>query len=72
MTKQIGEAARLYGLRKKFGYTQAEMAEKCHVSLRTWQWWESGQRSIPPATYELLLIKLGLHCNFREVHRSAD
>jgi transcriptional regulator with XRE-family HTH domain len=67
MTNRLGEAARLYGLRRSFGYSQSEMAEMCYVSLRTWQWWESGKRSIPLATYELLLIKLGLHNEFKKV-----
>jgi hypothetical protein len=32
-----------------------------HVSTRTWQWWESGKREMPIATWELLVIKAGLH-----------
>ncbi|NBS98309.1 MAG: XRE family transcriptional regulator, partial [Betaproteobacteria bacterium] len=30
-------------LRTAYGYTQAEAAELCRVTLRAWQWWEAGQ-----------------------------
>ena len=40
-------------LREKFGYTQAQLAELCGVTLRTVQNWENG-KVIPPAMLKLL------------------
>jgi DNA-binding transcriptional regulator YiaG len=42
-------------------FTQKEAAALVHVTLRTWQWWESGGRAMPLATWELCLIKGGYH-----------
>ena len=53
------------GIRKKFGWTQAEAAVLVHVTLRAWQWWESAQRTMPIGLWELLLIKAELHPNFK-------
>jgi DNA-binding transcriptional regulator YiaG len=47
--------------RVTLGYTQKEMAEMLHVSLRAWQLWEAGDRKIPPGLWELCVIKAGLH-----------
>ena len=54
-------------LREKFGWTQSEAASLVYVTLRAWQWWESGKRSMPVGLWELLLIKAGLHPNFKRV-----
>ena len=54
----------LVELRAAYGYTQAEAAELCRVTLRAWQWWEAGQRRMPAANWELLLIKAGLHPSY--------
>lgn len=42
-------------------YTQKEAAFLVHVSLRGWQMWEAGDRKMPPAVWELCVIKSGLH-----------
>ena len=54
----------LVQLRTLYGYTQAEAAELCRVTLRAWQWWEAGQRRMPVANWELLLIKAGIHPSY--------
>ena len=54
----------LVELRAAYGYTQTEAAELCRVTLRAWQWWEAGQRRMPVANWELLLIKAGLHHSY--------
>jgi len=54
-------------LRDKFGWTQAEAAALVHVTLRAWQWWESGKRRMPIGLWELILIKAGLHPNFKRI-----
>ena len=50
---------------RRYGWTQSEAAVLVHVTLRTWQWWESGKRSMPIGLWELFLIKAGLHPNFK-------
>jgi transcriptional regulator with XRE-family HTH domain len=60
----LSDSQVLRRIRMEYGYTQRELAEMCHVSVRSWQLWEAGERRISPATYELLLIKLGLHQDF--------
>jgi DNA (cytosine-5)-methyltransferase 1 len=47
--------------RKLLGYTQREAAQLVHVSLRAWQLWVAGDRKMPPAIWELCVIKSGLH-----------
>jgi DNA-binding transcriptional regulator YiaG len=49
-------------LRKRAGLTQAEAARTVHVSLRTWQSWETPNqsehaRTMPEANVELFCIK---------------
>ena len=49
-------------LRKLAGVTQSEAAKLVHVSLRTWQSWESpkdltNSRQIPEAYVELFCLK---------------
>jgi len=41
--------------------TQQEAADSVHVSLRAWQMWEAGKRKMPAATWELCVIKAGIH-----------
>lgn len=48
-------------VRLALGLTQAEAAHWVHVTARAWQWWESGERRMPVATWELCLVKAGLH-----------
>jgi len=47
--------------RKTFGFTQKESAEMVHASLRAWQMWEAGDRTMPAGIWELFVIKTGLH-----------
>ncbi len=39
------------------GLTQAQAADLVHVTLRSWQRWESGERAMLPAVFELFIIK---------------
>jgi DNA-binding transcriptional regulator YiaG len=55
----------IYEIRQKFGWTQSEAAALVWVTLRGWQWWESGKRKMPIGLWELLLIKADLHPNFK-------
>ena len=60
--------AEIYYWRKiKMGMTQTEAAEKVYVTLRTWQWWESGKREMPIGLWELFLIKADQHPNYKLV-----
>lgn len=55
----------LKNIRNALGYTQREAAELVHVTLRAWQLWEAGDRVMPPGTWELCVIKAGLHPLYR-------
>ncbi len=56
----------IYRWRKeKIGLTQSEAASMVHVTLRAWQWWESGKREMPIGLWELFLIKIGQHPNYK-------
>lgn len=48
---------KLKKIRNILGLTQKQAASLVHVSLRTWQQWESGEGEIHPAIFELLSIK---------------
>ena len=37
--------------------TQTEAAETVHMSMRAWQQWESGERTMPQGLFELFMIK---------------
>ncbi|MGZ8220089.1 MAG: helix-turn-helix domain-containing protein [Methylobacter sp.] len=39
------------------GLTQTQAAETIHCSLGAWKKWESGERKMHPAFWELFLIK---------------
>nr|WP_287965151.1 helix-turn-helix transcriptional regulator [Diaphorobacter sp.] len=39
--------------------TQTEAAETVHMSMRAWQQWESGERTMPQGLFELFMIKTG-------------
>ncbi|HEY0660830.1 MAG TPA: helix-turn-helix domain-containing protein [Lysobacter sp.] len=45
--------------RSAAGMTQTEAAETVHVSMRAWQQWEGGERTMPPGLFELFMIKTG-------------
>jgi len=54
-----------YWRKIKMGYSQSEAAEMVHVTLRAWQWWESGKREMPVGLWELFLIKIDQHPNYK-------
>ncbi|WP_026485281.1 helix-turn-helix domain-containing protein [Alcaligenes phenolicus] len=39
------------------GLTQTEAAQLVRASLRAWQQWEAGDRSMPPGLFELFMLK---------------
>lgn len=45
-------------LRLKYGFTQTESADLIHCKRVTWQNWESNNRTMHPAFWELFKIKL--------------
>jgi putative transcriptional regulator len=47
------------GAREEAGLTQTEAGALVHVTLRAWQQWEGGERSMHPAFWELFRIKTG-------------
>lgn len=47
--------------RKALGFTQKESAEMVRSSLRAWQLWEAGDRTMPAGIWELFMVKTGLH-----------
>jgi len=57
----------LKSTRKALGYTQKEAAQLVHVSLRAWQLWEAGDRKMPPAIWELCVVKAGMHPLYRAI-----
>jgi putative transcriptional regulator len=64
-TPKLIKSARL-----AMGYTHKEAAALVHVSLRAWQLWEAGDRKMPPAAWELCVIKCGMHPKYvpRKTH----
>lgn len=52
-------------LRVTLGLTQQEAADWVHVTPRAWQWWEAGRRAMPAASWELFVIKAGVHPLYR-------
>jgi DNA-binding transcriptional regulator YiaG len=46
-------------VREEFLLTQAQAAELLYRSERNWQQWESGERRMDPALWELFRIKVG-------------
>lgn len=45
--------------RSAVGLTQTEASETVHASMRAWQQWEGGERTMPPGLFELFMIKTG-------------
>jgi len=41
------------------GLTQTEAAQTVRASLRGWQQWEAGDRTMPPGLFELFMLKTG-------------
>lgn len=50
--------ASIRALRERANLTPADAAALIHASARAWQQWESGDRRMHPAMYELFYIKL--------------
>ncbi len=59
-------------LRVYYGFTQKEAADSVHVTIRTWQWWEAGDRQMPLGLWELFVIKTGFHKRFQDVEMSPS
>jgi putative transcriptional regulator len=66
-TPKLIKSARL-----ALGYSQKEAAALVHVSPRAWQLWEAGQRKMPTASWELCMIKCGLHPLYRVAQRNRS
>lgn len=58
-TRRNPTPAEIRAARERTGLTQAQAADLLHVDLRSWQKWEGGERSMHPAFWELLRLKLG-------------
>jgi putative transcriptional regulator len=43
--------------RQVAGLTQTEAARTVSASMRAWQQWESGKRTMPPGMFELFMLK---------------
>ena len=43
--------------RQAVGLTQTEAAKTVSASMRAWQQWESGERTMPPGMFELFMLK---------------
>ncbi len=48
---------KLRELRLKAGLTQTQAAELVGITLRGWQYWESGERKMPAVAWELFCLK---------------
>jgi DNA (cytosine-5)-methyltransferase 1 len=47
--------------RLRAGLTQSQAAGLVDVTLRSWQYWEAGERNVEARTWELFCIKAGLN-----------
>lgn len=47
--------------RAKANITQKQAAETVYATSRAWQRWESGEREMSPADWELFLLKTNQH-----------
>ena len=56
---QIPKPAIIRKARLAAGLTQTEAALKVRASLRGWQQWEAGDRTMPPGLFELFMLKTG-------------
>jgi len=51
--------AAIRAAREAAGLTQAQAAYMVHVDARSWRRWESGERAMHPAFWELFRLKTG-------------
>lgn len=58
---KIPSAQQIKAMRIKYGCTQAEAAAYCGVTTRAWQLWESDDRKIPWAAWQIFLIRTDQH-----------
>ena len=49
--------------RKRVGWTQAQAAAACLVTVRAWQNWEAGTRKMPPGYWELFRLRAAAKAN---------
>ena len=61
----------LKSLRMEAGRSISESARDVHISDRSWQRYESGDRAIPDGVVELFCIKNGLNNTAREIFAKA-
>lgn len=59
----------LFQARKALDITQSQAADVIHVSKRTWQQWEMGQRKMHPAFWELFKIKMNYSSEMMEMKK---
>ena len=52
------ERSKIRTTRESNGLSVASAARMVHVSDRTWRRWESGDKDMPEAAWELFIIKL--------------
>lgn len=57
--QQSPTAAAIREARMAAGLTQTEAAQTVSASLRGWQQWEAGDRTMPPGLFELFMLKTG-------------
>jgi len=57
--QQSPTPAAIRGARIAVGFTQTEAAQTVRASLRGWQQWEAGDRTMPPGLFELFMLKTG-------------
>ena len=48
------DASELKRIRKKLNFSQKKFAELCDVGIRTVQFWESGERTIPKGAISII------------------
>jgi len=56
---QSPPSAAIRQARTAAGLTQTEAAATVRASLRAWQQWEAGDRTMPPGLFELFMLKTG-------------
>ena len=65
MTERYPKPEDIKAARLEAGLTQTEAGAIVHSTCRAWQYWESGQRRMHPATWELFETKTRLTASIR-------
>lgn len=55
------QPAQIKAARKMARLTQTQAAQMVGVTLRNWQYWESGTSKMPQAAWEIFQIKVNHH-----------